>query len=104
MFSIFDAAAGRFVRDEHFVLRAGAEADHHRRLDIERADAAAALHGDPAARAGILQRAACARLERQLLRAEQLLAVDRAVDDPAIGVALAAALACRRSAPGSCAP
>ncbi len=31
----FHAAAGRFVGDEDFVLSAGAEADHHRRLDIE---------------------------------------------------------------------
>ena len=53
---------------------------------------------------GSLQRALGARLERQLLGAEELLAVDRAVDDPAVGVALAAALLGRRSAPGSCAP
>ena len=39
---------------------------------------------------GSLQRALRARLDGQLLGAEQLLAVDRAVDDPAVGVAVAA--------------
>ena len=46
------AAAGRFVRDEHFVFRVGAEADHHGRLNLQPADPPAALHRDPAARAG----------------------------------------------------
>src|SRR4051812_11589226 len=92
---VFDlyAATGGFVGDEDFILGAGAEADHHRCLYVEGADAAAALDGDPAARAGIFQRAACAGFERQLFRAEELLAIDRSVDDPAIGVAFAAALA-----------
>ena len=99
----FDAGGGRLVRDEHFVFGFLAEVNHGRRLQVELADAAAALHRDPAAGAGVLERALGPGLERQLLGAEQLLAVDRAVDDPAVGVALAAACRRRRSAPGSCA-
>ena len=58
-----DAGRGRLVRDEHFVLGLLAEVDHGRRLQGELADAAAALHRDPAAGAGVLQRALRAGLD-----------------------------------------
>ena len=51
-----------------------------------------ALHRDPAAGARVFQRALCTRLDRQFFGAEQLLAVDRAVDDPLVGIAIAAAI------------
>src|SRR3990172_1312824 len=54
---VFDFYAGRggLVRDEHFVLGLLAEADHGRGLQLELADAAPALHRDPAACAGIIE-------------------------------------------------
>jgi hypothetical protein len=64
------------VGDEDLVLGLLAEADHGRGLQGQLADAALALHGDPAAGAGVLERALGARLDGQFLGAEELLAVD----------------------------
>src|SRR5262249_44807530 len=60
----FDAAVRRLVGDEHLILCAGTKPDHYRRLNIQRPHPTAALNTDPAARAGILQRATCSWLER----------------------------------------
>src|SRR5262245_39697894 len=79
-----DAAGDGVVRDENFVLGNCAETDHDGCLDFQASDAAAALHRNPTASARILQLALSARFERQLLRAEPLLAVDCAVHDPAV--------------------
>ena len=61
--------------------------DHHRRLQRQLPDPAAALHGDPAAGARILQHALCPGISGQFLGRDQLLAVETAVVDPAVGVA-----------------
>jgi len=76
------------VRDEDFVLGFRAETDHRRRLQVQRAHAALALDGDPAAGAGVLQRTLGPRLDRQPLGADQLLAAEQPVDDPVIDPAL----------------
>ena len=49
------------------------------------ADLPFALHCDPAAGASVLHRDLRARLEREFLGAEELPAIDMAVDDPAVG-------------------
>ena len=59
---------------------------------FESAHPSATLDRDPAAGARILQRAFGAGLNRQFLGAEQLSPIDRAVDDPQILVAVAAAV------------
>ena len=79
-------AGGRSVGgDEELVGCHLAEADQRGRGDVVHTHRAFALHRDPAAGAGVFHRDLCARLERELLRAEELLAVDVAVDDPAVG-------------------
>ena len=52
----------------------------------ELADHAAPLHDDQTVGARVLDRDRPARLDRQLAGAEELLAVDRAVDDPLVDV------------------
>src|SRR5690349_16491769 len=78
----FDARRRGLARDEYFVFSLFAETDHGRCLQVQPADPPAALHGDPAASAGVLQCTLRARLDRQLFGTEELLSVNRAVDDP----------------------
>ena len=68
-------------------LRSVRRSGSSRRLQGQFTHAAAALHGDQAVGAVVLDRRLDAGIERQFLRREQLLAVDLAVDDPAIDVA-----------------
>ena len=71
-------------RDEQLVGGHLAEADKGRRGDVVDTHLSLPLDRDPAARSGILDGDPSPRFERQLLSAEQLPAVDLAVDDPAI--------------------
>ena len=98
------ALAGPLRGDEDLVLGHLAEADEDRAVDVELADRAAALGDDQAVGAGVLDRGRAAGLDGQLAGAEELLAVDRAVDDPLVDVALGLAAGRGRSARGSCGP
>ena len=80
------------MRNKHFVLGFSAEPDHRRRLQGKITEAALALDRDPTASPGIFQDALGAGFERQLLGAKQLFAIDQAVDNPLVGVAIAAGL------------
>ena len=77
----------RLMSDENFVPRLLAEVDHHRRLQGELADPPAALHRDPAAGPRVAKHELGPRLDRQLLGRNELLAVEMAIVDPAIGIA-----------------
>ncbi len=79
----------RLVGDEDLVHRHLAEADQHRGLHLVNSDPALALHGDDAGCARILHRDLRPGLDRELPRGEELLAVDPAVDDPAVHEAFA---------------
>ena len=59
--------------------------------EIEPVHLALALHGDQTVGALVFDGAAGARFDGQFLGGEKLLAVNFAIDDPAIGVALAPA-------------
>ena len=72
----FDAAAAA-----SWVMKTSSSVSSPKRIiagvcRVELAHAALALHGDPAAGAGVLDRALRAGLERQFLGAEELLAID----------------------------
>src|SRR4029077_21169559 len=79
------------VGDEHLVVRDLAVADEVRAVDGELADRTAALRDDETIRAGVVDRDRAAGEDGQLAGAEKLLAVDGAVDDPLVDVALAVA-------------
>ena len=70
----FDAGGGGFVGDEDFVLGFLAEADHGGGLEGEFANAAFALNGDPAAGAGVFDRAFRTGIRRRRSRANELFA------------------------------
>lgn len=76
--------------DEDFVFGFLAEADHGWGLEGELADSAFALGGDPAAGGVVLDGALLAGVDGQFAGAEELGAVDTAVDDPLIYPAVAA--------------
>ena len=77
--------------DEDLVLGHLAEADVVRAVDVELADRARALGDDQAVGAVVLDRDRAAGEDGQLAGAEELLAVDGAVDDPLVDVPLALA-------------
>ena len=81
------ALAGPLGGDEDLVLGDLAEADEVRAVDGQLADRAAALDDDQAVGARVLDRDRAAGLDGQLAGAEELLAVDAAVDDPLVDVA-----------------
>ena len=91
----FNPRIGGFKRNEDLVFGLLAKADHRGSLQVELAlrtsdaDRALPLHRDPAAGTGIFDRTFRAGIQRQLLGAEQLLAVDVAIDNPLVGVASA---------------
>lgn len=88
----FDAACGGFVGDEDFIFGGGAEANHGGGLEGKFSDPAFALHGDPAAGTWVAESAFGTGFYGEFFGGEKLLAVDGAVNDPAIGVTGAAAL------------
>ena len=94
--------AGPLGRDEDLVLRHLAEPDEVGAVDRQLADQAAPLHRDQTVSPRVLDRDRAAGLDRQLAGAEELLAVDRAVDDPLVDVARRTCRPCARSARGSC--
>ena len=82
-----DSFGGPLGGDEHLILGHLAESDEVGAIDGQLADGAAPLDDDQAIRPRILDRGRAARLDGQLAGAEELLAVDAAVDDPLIDVA-----------------
>jgi hypothetical protein len=76
------------VGDEDFVLGQFAVADHGRRLKGQAAHLAGALDGDEAVGSVVLDGDFDAWVDRQFLGAEEFLAGDLAVDDPAVDVSL----------------
>src|SRR5262249_396247 len=81
-----DALAGPLGGEEDLVLGDLAIPDEVGAVDGQLADRAAALDDDQAIGAGILEGRRAAGLDGQLARAEELLAVDAAVDDPLVDV------------------
>ena len=86
----FHSTCRSLRRNEHLVTRLLAETDHRRSLQRQFSHASSTLDRDPAAGPRILQQTLSTGLHRQLLGAEELLTIDRAVDNPAVGMALAA--------------
>src|SRR5262249_40428132 len=82
-----DALGGPPGGDEDLVLRHLAEADVVGAVDIELADRAGALDDDQAVGTVVLDGGRPAGQDGQLAGAEELLAVDGAVDDPPVDVA-----------------
>lgn len=80
-----DAAGGRIVADEDFVLGVLAKADHGWGLQSEFADATLALYCRPTAGSTVFENGLGTGLESELFGAKELLAIDASIDDPLVG-------------------
>ena len=74
------------MADKDFIFGVFTEPDHRGGLQRELPDATFALDGDPSAGCTISQHTLGPWLHGQLLRAEELLAIDRTLHDPLIRV------------------